>query len=152
MSRQYRVFFGMKREPFASDLRIEEILETGDTQAVRERLHYTVGLGAVAVVTGEVGAGKSTALRLAVTDLHPSEYKPLCVTATPGSISELYKQVVWELGLETISGSRVRLIRMIREAVQEDQRPAAAQRLVMHQPALNDDCAHSSLNPIRTIN
>jgi type II secretory pathway predicted ATPase ExeA len=109
----------MKREPFASDLRIEEILETADTQAVRERLHYTVGLGAVGVVTGEVGAGKSTALRLAVADLHPSEYKLVCVIATPGSINELYKQIAWELGLEAATGSRVKLMRMIRETVAE---------------------------------
>ena len=46
------------------------------------------------MVTGEVGSGKSTALRGAAYGLHPSEYKPLSVTATSGAITELYRQIV----------------------------------------------------------
>ncbi len=38
------------------------------------------------LVTGEVGSGKSTALRFAVSRFHPSEYRLLWVTATGGSI------------------------------------------------------------------
>lgn len=117
MSELYRSFFGLKREPFGTDLRIEELLETPATQAVRERFHYAVRLGAIGVVTGEVGSGKSTALRWAAHGLHPSEYKPLSVTATSGAITELYRQIAWALDLEINTNSRARLTRAIRAAV-----------------------------------
>lgn len=117
MSDLYRSFFGFKREPFAADLRIEELMETPATRDVRERFHYAVRLGAICVVTGEVGSGKSTALRWAAYGLHPSEYKPLTVTATSGAIPELYKQIVWALDLEINTNSRARLTRAIRASV-----------------------------------
>jgi len=37
MSELYRSFFGLKREPFAADLKIEELLETPATKDVRQR-------------------------------------------------------------------------------------------------------------------
>jgi len=69
----YRAFFGLAGEPFRADLDLDAILQTDDLLAVHERLRYTVRLGAMALVTGEVGAGKSTALRWAAGQLHPSK-------------------------------------------------------------------------------
>lgn len=117
MSELYRSFFALKREPFGSDLRIEELMETAATRAVRERFLYAVRLGAIGVVTGEVGSGKSTALRWAAHALHSSEYKPLSLTATSGAITELYRQIAWSLDLEINTSSRARLTRAIRSAV-----------------------------------
>jgi type II secretory pathway predicted ATPase ExeA len=119
MSELYRSFFGLKREPFTADLRIDDLLETPATKDVRERFLYAVRLGAIGVVTGEVGSGKSTALRWAAHGLHPSEYKPLSVIATSGPITELYKQIVWSLDMEMSTNSRARLIRAIRSAVSD---------------------------------
>ena len=85
----YRAFFGLAREPFTADLDLDAILQTEDLLAVHERIQYTVRLGAIALVTGEVGAGKSTALRWAAGQLHPSKYRTLWITASSGSILEV---------------------------------------------------------------
>lgn len=119
MRNAYRNFFGLSREPFAGDLRVEELLETVGTSGVRERVQYAVRSRGVAVVTGEVGSGKSSALRLALNSLHPSEYRALVVTATAGSIIELYKQIAWGLDLEIATNSRARCMRIIRSTVLE---------------------------------
>lgn len=119
MSNAYQNFFGLMREPFAQNLQVEDLMETPGTRGVKERVLYAVRNRGVAVVTGEVGSGKSTALRLALNSLHPSEYKPLVVTATPGSIGELYKQIAWGLDLEFATNSRVRCMRIIRNTVSE---------------------------------
>ena len=63
MTAQYRTFFGLSREPFRSDLSLEEILQTPTLAAVQDRFEYTVRLGAIALVTGDIGSGKSTAWR-----------------------------------------------------------------------------------------
>lgn len=59
----YQTFFGLQRQPFVADLDREHILEAEDLLAVADRLQYAAGLGAIALVTREVGSGKSTALR-----------------------------------------------------------------------------------------
>ena len=117
MNESYRNFFGLKREPFTSDISLGEILETQQLLAVKERFDYAVRLGAAALVTGDIGSGKSTALRYAIGKLHPSEYRPLYVTATSGSILELYRQILSELGTDTASSSRAVLKRGIRREI-----------------------------------
>ena len=115
----YRTFFGFTREPFASDLKPEEILQTPEVQAVSERFHYATRLGAMALVTGDVGSGKSTALRWTAARLHPSQYRTLWVTASRGSILELYRQISSELEVHTNSPSRATLTTIIQKQVLE---------------------------------
>jgi type II secretory pathway predicted ATPase ExeA len=115
----YLPFFAFTREPFGADLRVEHILKTAEVSAVADRFDYVVRLGAVGLVTGEVGSGKSTALRWALSRLHPSEFRPVWVTASAGSILELYRQICAELEVETCSFSRATLMRTIRKHILE---------------------------------
>jgi type II secretory pathway predicted ATPase ExeA len=84
---------------------------------VKDRFDYAIRLGAIALVTGEIGSGKSTALRYAAARLHPSEYKVLCVTAVSGSILETYRMILAEMGIETASPSRSTLVGTIRKEI-----------------------------------
>ena len=102
MSEAYRTFFGLSKEAFPSQIDIDEILVTPEVEESKAGLTTPCGLGSSAVVTGDVGSGKSTALRYAASSLHPSEYKVFYVTASSGSIIELYRQIVEELGDRTI--------------------------------------------------
>jgi type II secretory pathway predicted ATPase ExeA len=117
MSHACRTFFGLTREPFSSELGIDEILQTEAVLAVADRIAYAVRLGAMALITGEVGSGKSTALRFATHRFHPSEYRLLWITAVGGSILELYRQLACELEAESFSYSRAALTRLIRRAL-----------------------------------
>jgi general secretion pathway protein A len=117
MKETYRTFFGFEREPFRSDPGLKDILETEEIQGVRERLDYAVRLGGIGLVTGEIGSGKSTALRYAAARLHPSEYRTVPITAVSGSILEMYRLLLAELGIETSSASRAFLIRRIKKEV-----------------------------------
>jgi type II secretory pathway predicted ATPase ExeA len=119
MSGTYRTFFGMTKEAFPSDVPVKEILETQDIKAIKQRFDYAVGLGAVALLTGEVGSGKSTALRYVTAGLHPSEYRIVRITACSGSILEFYRLFLAELNIDRQSTSRAVLIRLIKKAVEE---------------------------------
>ncbi len=113
----YRPFFGLAREPFSADLDLDEIMQTDDIMGVSQRLEYVLRIGAIGLVTGEVGAGKSTALRWAAGQLHPSNHKVLWITATSGSILEVYRQLLAELDINTAASSRAVLTRMIRQQI-----------------------------------
>jgi ABC-type molybdenum transport system ATPase subunit/photorepair protein PhrA len=119
MKATYRSFFGLQKEPFGSDLPIEDIPLTRELSEVTQRFEYTLRIGGVGVLTGEIGSGKSTALRYASAKLHPAEYASLYLTATTGSILETYRQILTELGIEKSSASKATLTGLIRQAVIE---------------------------------
>lgn len=117
MTAAYRAFFGLKKEPFPSGLDLEDIYQTTDLQPLVQRFGYAVRLGSAALITGEIGSGKSTALRYAASHLHPSEYRVIHMTAASGSILEFYRLLLGELGIESSSPSRAFLIRTIRREI-----------------------------------
>jgi type II secretory pathway predicted ATPase ExeA len=119
MNDNYRAFFGFTKEPFAADLAMNEILETDAVAEVKSRFDYSLRLGAICLVTGEIGSGKSTALRHAAGKLHPSEYLTFYITASSGSILELYRQIVEVLGIGRTSSSRAVLTSLIRKEITE---------------------------------
>ena len=87
MKHNYRTFFGFNKAPFAADIKTSDILKTPELIDVEDRFGYVISLGAIGLITGEVGSGKTTALRYVLEKLHPSEYRILYVTASSGSIS-----------------------------------------------------------------
>jgi type II secretory pathway predicted ATPase ExeA len=86
---------------------------------VKERLDYNLALGGVVAIFGEVGSGKTTALRWALSHFHTSDVKVVSVVATTGSITELYKQVSWGLDLAQKSVSRTALLCDFRAVIKE---------------------------------
>ncbi len=118
MYSNYRTFFGLNAEPFQANPQPKEIMQTKELQSVVNKIAYAVKLGSAAIVTGEIGSGKSTAIRYAAETLHPAEYKTIYVTATSGSIMELYRQIVAELGLYRSSNSRAVMIGLIKKEIQ----------------------------------
>ena len=113
----YRQFFGLTREPFTSDIETKVILRTDAIDAVSSRVQYLMRTGGILLVTGEVGAGKSTALRWCTQQLHPSKHRILWITASSGSILEAYRQLLAEFDIPTVSTSKAFLTRCIREQI-----------------------------------
>ncbi len=131
MSEQYKTFFGLSKEPFRSNIAAGEILINPEVKAVSERFKYAVRLGAVAIVTGDVGAGKSTALRWVIRGLNQTEYKIIWVTATSGSILEFYRQLISELDLDLSSNSKAVLTKNIKRSVRELVREKRQQPVIV---------------------
>ena len=117
MNTSHRIFFELHREPFIADIAHKEILMTPNIEGVENRIHYAVSLGAVALITGEIGSGKSTALRYVSGELHPSEYRIIHVTASNGSILELYRNILGELNLDPVGTSRTLMTRRIKQEI-----------------------------------
>ncbi|CAO0821832.1 hypothetical protein DFAR_2690021 [Desulfarculales bacterium] len=63
MSPNYRAFFALTREPLGSGLALKGIMQTAEVLGVTKRFEYAIRLSSLALVTGNVGSGKSTALR-----------------------------------------------------------------------------------------
>ena len=72
MDTSYRQYFALQKEPFGADISQKDIMLTKPLVATQERIQYALRLGAVVLVTGEIGCGKSTTLRYVLGGLHPS--------------------------------------------------------------------------------
>jgi type II secretory pathway predicted ATPase ExeA len=117
--KNYKLFFGFGKEPFGTDVTGDDILITLQLNAAKSRFAYTLDLGAVYLLTGDIGSGKSTAVRYLLNTLHPSETRIIYVTATTGSILELYRSVLSELGITVAGISRAALRQKIKREVLE---------------------------------
>ncbi len=117
MKDSYRTFYGFNKAPFGTDIRASDILKTPELTDVQERFGYVIGMGAIGLVTGEVGSGKTTALRYALDQLHPSEYRTLYITASSGSIMEFYRQFVDALDIHLTSNSKTVMVSVIKKEI-----------------------------------
>ena len=115
----YRSYFAFGREPFAQDIKTEDLYTTPSLHAIADRLSYTINIKAVCVVTGEVGSGKSTTLRYAQSKLHPSLYKVIPLIASTGSALEILRGICIALDVENHCSSIVRLMKIIRDCLME---------------------------------
>lgn len=112
-------YFGFHREPFAADLKPQELFILPELEAFLQRFDYAARHAMISVVIGDVGSGKSTSLRYAVSRLHPTEYRVLSLVATSGSLSELYRQLCTALGVENPPSSRSYLTRTLRRLLMD---------------------------------
>lgn len=123
----YREFFAFTKEPFSQDVGLNELYPMKSLGPCVERFEYTVQLGAVCVITGEIGSGKSTTLRLCASKLHPSRYKVIPLIAHTGTWNELLRQIILSFGAECRTHSVAILIKTVRdlitEVVQKKQTP-----------------------------
>jgi type II secretory pathway predicted ATPase ExeA len=71
------------------------------------------------VITGEVGAGKSTTLRYISSILHPSRYKLIPVIASTGSTLESLRQICHALDSNAHSNSIAKITKTLRSLIRE---------------------------------
>lgn len=116
----YRAFFGFEKEPFVADVKREDILVTDALLGVDKRFDYALSCGGIAVVTGGVGSGKSTALRYAAGKYPGSAFRMLAITATSGSLLELLRQVMDAMLIESARSSRAIMTRNIKKNIEEN--------------------------------
>lgn len=106
--------YGFSREPFAQDIPLQHLYPLPGLEAFHQRFAYAVAHSMTTVITGEVGAGKSTSLRAAAATLHPTQYRLISVIATTGSLLELLRQVCFHLGDPPTSNSLAKMLSLIR--------------------------------------
>jgi len=115
----YREFFGFSKEPFSQDVGLNELYPLKALAPCVDRFEYTVSMGAVCVITGDIGAGKSTTLRYCASRLHPSRYKSIALIAHTGRWNEFLRQVILSFGAVCGTQSVTTLIKTARDLLFE---------------------------------
>lgn len=112
----FETFFGFKKTPFADSPDAKQLFASEGWGQVNKRLDLLTRHPGVGLLTGEVGAGKSTAARVFAAALNPNLYKILYVHFTNGSALDLLRQIALTLDLEP-AHFRGDLVRQISAAI-----------------------------------
>lgn len=110
-------FFGLTKVPFAQNIKLDDLYMLPGLNPLLQRFEYAVKTGAVSVITGEVGSGKSTSLRLACSRFHTSQYRIISIVATPGSMTELLRQILLDFGEDIRSFQTSVIIKRVRDII-----------------------------------
>ena len=92
--------FNLTREPFQKNISRECLFQSKSMRNALNRLQVAVETQSFAVFTGEVGLGKTTAIRCLKESLKDSEYEFLYISDSKVSPKWLYSTFLAQLGVE----------------------------------------------------
>lgn len=96
----YKAFFGMERTPFTNDLPTDALVLTKAAEEALGRLVYAAKNQLFAVVTGDVGMGKSTLVRKMRDMLPKDEYLVMYLADSQLTPRWFYNGLLLQLGAE----------------------------------------------------
>jgi type II secretory pathway predicted ATPase ExeA len=109
--------FGLTRDPFDRDIDAGDLFESKALAELDARLRYLVELQGMGLVTGEVGSGKTTAVRRLLESLHPGTHKAIYACPSSVAVTDLYRTIAYAFGLDA-DRNRVRLVAQLRGEIE----------------------------------
>ena len=111
----FNEYYGFTHLPFSKTIATGDLFATAGQKELAARLNYLVRERGFGLVTGEIGSGKSTAVRAFTASLDPNRYLVLYLANPTTGISGVYRDLLLGLGHEP-PFSRPRLVARLREA------------------------------------
>ena len=111
-------FYGFTRMPFSKTIPTPELFACRDQQELAARLSFLVHDRGLGLVTGEVGCGKSTAVRAFTTTLDANRYCVVYLAQPTMGVTGLYYQLLLALNHKPLFG-KARLVAQLRAALED---------------------------------
>lgn len=92
--------FGWKQTPFTKEIPTRDLFQSEQYQELEARLQYMIRERSFGLLTGDVGAGKSTAIRALRDRLHPSHYVFLYLSDSSLKPRDFYREMLLQIGIE----------------------------------------------------
>ena len=136
----YKAFFGLKEKPFGKtpDPRFL-FLGSGHEEALA-RLEHVLEEREIAVLTGEIGCGKTTLSR-ALMERHGEEYRFCCVVNPRLRSLEFLRTVARQFGVEKPSPAKGELLEQINTVIHDSHRNGICPVLVIDEAQMISDPA-----------
>lgn len=101
MSQDYKTFFSLTGPAFNKQIRTDQLYRHAQLDELGHFLAGALDQGAIAILTGPVGAGKSTALRAFLSRLDPARFAVIYVGFTAHDRA-LFRDIAQQLGLSPV--------------------------------------------------
>jgi type II secretory pathway predicted ATPase ExeA len=96
----YEQFFGLTETPFTRHIPVTHLYGSQAHEELVARMQYVVQTRGFGVVTGEIGSGKSTAIRALFRKLDGSRYRLLYLSDANPNPRSFYRALLEQLGLK----------------------------------------------------
>ena len=114
----FQEFYGFTRLPFSHTIATADLFPTASQKELGARLTFLVHERGFGLITGEIGSGKSTAVRAFAANLDFNRYLVIYLANPTTGITGLYRDLALSLGYEP-PFSRPRLVARIRTALED---------------------------------
>ncbi len=95
----WKQFYGLSRTPFTKTITASEIFRHDSHREAAARIRHAIEETAIAMITGEVGVGKTVAARAAIAALEPSSHTIVYIANTDIGARGIHQQIVHTLGV-----------------------------------------------------
>ena len=116
MKPDVRNYYGFKQLPFSSNLKKDQLYKLTSMIDISDKIQFAVQNSMYFAIIGEVGAGKSTALRYASEQLPQKHFQPLHIVGMSCSFVELLRQCMASVGVSVRCNQQSFMLRTIYEA------------------------------------
>ncbi len=116
----FQEFYGFSSPPFTKTIPTKDLFPTAGQKELTARLTYLVRERGFGLVTGEIGSGKSTAVRTFIAGLDPNRYLVMYLSNPTTGMTGLYRDLLASLGHEPPFGNS-RMVARIRTALTDLQ-------------------------------
>jgi len=96
----FEAHFGFRHTPFGKDLLPEQLYQSTAFRELKERLRYAIERTSIMAVVGEVGAGKSTALRAVTAELPTALYRFMYLPRPANKPRDLFRELLQLLRID----------------------------------------------------
>lgn len=95
-----KTFFGFTHVPFTKEIPTEHIFPSKAHQELIARLQFAIENRLFSLVTGDIGSGKSTAIRTLASSMDQSKYRFVYLSESRMSPRIFYQEVLYQLDTE----------------------------------------------------
>ena len=96
----FQEFYGFTHVPFSKSIPTDNLFPTSGQKELTARLSYLVRERGFGLITGEIGSGKSTAVRAFTAGLDPNRYLVLYLANPTTGMTGIYRDLLLGLGHE----------------------------------------------------
>ena len=108
-----RTWFRLEKAPFTDQIKTSDLFLRESLENMYNEINFAIKNGCYYTVIGDVGSGKSTALRYAQSKLNSKEYQIINLTGGSWSFSEFLRQTMAAIGIPVRTGQQTTMLRMI---------------------------------------
>jgi type II secretory pathway predicted ATPase ExeA len=126
----FQEHYGFTSLPFTKTIPTKDLFPTTGQKELTARLTYLVRERGFGLVTGEIGSGKSTAVRTFTAGLDPNRYLVIYLANPTTGMTGLYRDLLYSLGHEPPFTSS-RMVARIRSALSDLQSANRRQAVVI---------------------
>lgn len=116
---QFTAYFGFLTEPFSKDIAAKSLFISKQLKALFTRLRQLIARRGLALITGEVGSGKSTAIRAFAESLEKNQFTWVYIDDPTIGMRGLWSSVAAQLGLN-VKFFKWQLLPTIKNAIEKN--------------------------------